>query len=396
LDNTSTGDDRRGRRSQRTSEERPFERGAVAVRTSPGAAAWYLAAPLLVGLTAWLRWVTDPILGEVSRFLPFVRVVVVCAYGGGIGPGIASAFLSSVVAWILFIDRPLSPSRADVFNVALFVLQAAGIAFLTGALRRARDQARASVSRTEAAVWQKDQFVTRVSHEWRAPLNALAGWASQLQNRPHDPQFVARAAASMMRAIETQNRLVEDLLDYSRGSRGRLSIHPVRLLIAMPIEASVEAVRHEAAAKNIELSLRLDDPGLRVWGDNQRLQQVFTNLLANSIKFTSRGGRISVRGRRTDDLVEIQVEDNGAGIDAKQLEAVFEPFSQGQPARDTALGGLGLGLSIAREIVLLHAGTIEAASPGPGLGSTFTVHLPLSAALAGTRAEQQLSSDKRT
>src|SRR5918996_2331357 len=221
----------------------------------------------------------------------------------------------------------------------------------------------------------------RVSHEWRAPLNALAGWASQLKTRPNDPQFVARAAANMMRAIETQNRLVEDLLDYSRGSRGGLSIHPVRLLIATPIEASLEAVHQDAAAKNIELSFRLDDPGLRVWGDNQRLQQVFTNLLTNAIKFTPRGGRISVRGRRTDDLVEIQVEDSGAGIDPRELEAVFEPFSQGQPARDTALGGLGLGLSIAREIVLLHAGTIEAASAGPGRGSTFTVRLPVSAAV---------------
>jgi signal transduction histidine kinase len=352
--------------------------------------------PVLVGLTAWIRWATDPILGELSRFLPFVLVVVVCTYGGGIGPGIASVVLSSIVASLLFVDRPLAPSRADLFNIALFVLQAVGIAFLTGALRNARDQARASVGRAEAAVWQKDQFVMRVSHEWRAPLNALAGWASQLKTRPNDPQFVARAAANMMRAIETQTRLVEDLLDYSRGSRGGLSIHPVRLLIATPIEASLEAVHQDAAAKNIELSFRLDDPGLRVWGDNQRLQQVFTNLLTNSIKFTPQGGRVSVRGRRTDDLVEIQFEDNGAGIDPRQLEAVFEPFSQGQPGRDAALGGLGLGLSIAREIVLLHAGTIEAASAGPGRGSAFTVRLPVSAAVASTSAEYASPDDKRS
>jgi signal transduction histidine kinase len=393
LEHTSTSGDLRVRQGERPSAERPLDRKRTD-RVGPHALAWYGGAILLVALTAWLRYVTDPIFGELSRFLPFVLVVVVCTYGGGIGPGITSVVLSSVVATMVFIDHPLK--RSDLFNAGLFVLQASGIAFLTAALRSARDQARASASRAEAAVRQKDQFVTRVSHEWRAPLNALAGWASQLKARPHDPEFVARAAANMIRAIESQSRLVEDLLDYSRGSRGRLSIHPVRLLIVTPIEASLEAVRQEATARNIELTLRLDDPGLRVWGDNQRLQQVFTNLLTNALKFTPRRGRITMRGRRNGDLVEVQVEDTGVGIEPKKLSLVFEPFSQGEPARDIALGGLGLGLSIAREIVLLHAGTIEASSPGVGLGSTFTVRLPVSAAVAGTGAEPAAPNEKRT
>src|SRR5206468_4731185 len=110
------------------------------------------------------------------------------------------------------------------------------------------------------------------------------------------------------------------------------------------------------------------------------------NLLTNALKFTAEGGRITVRGRRVADLVEIAVEDNGAGIDPHLLREVFEPFTQSHPARDTALGGLGLGLSITREIVLLHAGTIEASSAGPGRGSTFTVRLPVSAALTARTA----------
>ena len=281
---------------------------------------------------------------------------------------------------VLFVDHPLSPRKADLLNVTLYTFQAAGIAFLTDALRRARDRARELAARSEAAIRQRDEFVTRVSHEWRAPLNVLAGWNSQLETRPQDAQFVARATANMRRAIETQKRLVEDLLDYSRGSRGRLWIDPIRLLIATPIEASFETVRTEAAAKGIEITLVLSEPGLRVWGDNQRLQQVFTNLLSNAIKFTPYGGRISVHGRRDGELVEIAVQDNGAGIDAHMLHEVFEPFGQGHPTRDAALGGLGLGLSITREIVLLHAGTIEASSAGPGRGSTFTVRLPVSAA----------------
>jgi signal transduction histidine kinase len=361
-----------------------------------GAMMWYLIAILLVLLTAWFRFLTNPILGDASRFLPFVLIVAICTYGGGVGPGIASIGLSALIAMLLFVDEPLSPSSADLFNLALFVGEGGGIAFLTGALRHARDQARLSASRAETTARRQDQFVTRVSHEWRAPINVLAGWAAQLSARPHDAEFVGRAAANMMRAIETQKRLLGDLLDYSRGSRGRLSIHPIRLLIITPIEASLEAVRQEAALKNIELALSLEDSGMRVWGDHERLQQVFTNLLTNSIKFTPKGGRITVRGRRSGDLVEVEVEDTGAGIDPRQLQEVFEPFSQGQPARDAALGGLGLGLSIAREIVLLHAGSIEAASRGHGLGSTFTVRLPVSAAVAATgNAEPDSPVDKR-
>jgi signal transduction histidine kinase len=363
-------------------------------RRISAALGWYAAALLLVGVTAWLRWLTDPALGELSRFLPFVLVVALCTYGGGLGPGVVSLVLSACVGTFLFINRPLTPTTADLINLGLFVVQAGGVAFLTAALRRARDQAQSSAIRAQAAVRQKDQFVARVSHEWRAPLNVLAGWTSQLGSRPHDAEFVARAASNMKRAIETQQRLVQDLFDYSRGSRGRLSIHPVRLLITTPIEASFEAVRQEAAAKNITLTLGLDDPGLRVWGDNQRLQQVFINLLTNSIKFTPKGGRITVSGRRVDEKVEVQVEDNGAGIDVSLLQQIFEPFAQGLPARDEALGGLGLGLSITREIVLLHAGSIEASSAGQGRGSTFTVRLPVSAALADQGGADRGSSLK--
>jgi len=343
---------------------------------------------------AWLRWLTDPILGELSRFLPFVLVVALCTYGGGLGPGVVSLVLSACAGTFLFINRPLMPTTADLLNLGLFVIQAGGVAFLTAALRRARDDAQSSASRAQAAVRQKDQFVARVSHEWRAPLNVLAGWTSQLGSRPHDAEFVARAASNMKRAIETQQRLVQDLFDYSRGSRGRLSVHPVRLLITTPIEASFEAVRQEAAAKNITLKLGLDDPGLRVWGDNLRLQQVFINLLTNSIKFTPKGGRITVSGRRVDEKAEVQVEDNGAGIDPNLLQQIFEPFAQGLPVRDEALGGLGLGLSITREIVLLHAGSIEASSAGPGRGSTFTVRLPVSAARADTGGAERDPSPK--
>ena len=346
-------------------------------RRISAALGWYAAALLLVGMTAGLRWLTDPVLGELSRFLPFVLVVALCTYGGGLGPGVVSLVLSACAGTFLFINRPLMPTTADLLNLGLFVIQAGGVAFLTAALRRARDGAQSSASRAQAAVRQKDQFVARVSHEWRAPLNVLAGWTSQLGSRPHDAEFVARAASNMKRAIETQQRLVQDLFDYSRGSRGRLSIHPVRLLIATPIEASFEAVRQEAAAKHITLKLALDDPGLRVWGDNLRLQQVFINLLTNSIKFTPPEGKVIIRARPYDEqFALISVIDTGFGIPVEDRQHVFERFYQSNHMQQSKMGGYGLGLSIAKLIVEQHGGIIDFES-STDKGTTFFFTAPL-------------------
>jgi signal transduction histidine kinase len=376
VENNSTGNDRPARQPPSPPGRKAGWGDVLSARSK---SFWYVAAIVLVTLVAWLRKLADPLLGDLARYLPFTLVIVVCTYGGGLGPGALSLALSAVIGTYLFVDHPVM--KGDVVNLTIFIAQAAGITFLTAALRKVRDSAQAAAGRAQAAMRQKDQVVVRVSHEWRAPLNVLAGWVTQLQSRPNDADFVSRAAANMMRAVETQKRLVEDLLDYSRGARGRLSIHPVRLLIATPVDTSLDAVRNDAAAKKIDIVMEVD-PALRVWGDNQRLQQVFTNLLTNAIKFTPEFGRITVKSRRIGDTVEVEVQDTGVGIDSHLLKDVFEPFAQAHPTRDTALGGLGLGLSISREIVLLHAGTIEASSPGPGRGSTFKVRLPVSAAPA--------------
>src|SRR5206468_7178268 len=160
---------------------------------------WYPLALLLVCAIAWLRWVLDPLLGDVSRYLPFVLVVAICTYGGGIGPGVTSLAAAWTVGTVLFVEHPFRPKSVDLLNMTLFAIEAGGIAFLTEALRRARDRARELAARAEATVRQRDQFVTRVSHEWRAPLNVLAGWAAQLETRPHDREVVERAAPNMLR-----------------------------------------------------------------------------------------------------------------------------------------------------------------------------------------------------
>ena len=356
----------------------------ITTRRLVAALKWYLGAAGLVGVTAALRWFAEPTLGELSRFLPFVLPIAVSTYGGGVGPGIFTTALSVVVGVSLFVSDPLlSPAgRNDLVNILLFLVQAGSVIFVTAALRRARDEARAAAARAEAAVRQKDHFITRVSHEWRAPANTIAGWVAQLRERPSDVQFVRRAAASLSRAVDLQMRIVTDLLDYARGSRGKLSIHPVRVALRSPMDAAIEAVREHASEKRVELVVDFDDPGVRVWGDAQRLQQIFTNLLGNGVKFTPAGGRVGVHVSRVDDRVSIQIADNGLGIVPRALPRVFEPFEQSEPSRDAVLGGLGLGLAITRELVLLHGGTIEAASEGAGRGSIFTVRLPISTATA--------------
>ena len=232
----------------------------------------------------------------------------------------------------------------------------------------------------EEANRAKEQFVARVSHEWRAPLNTIGGWLWQLERRAADHDFVERAVASMRRAVDTQSRLVSDLLDYSRGSRGKLSIELDRLAIAEPVRRAIEATTRDAANKQLTVTVLERHGEARVWGDAVRLEQVFTNLLHNATKFTPPGGTVAISFARSNDHVEVTVEDSGVGIAPNVLLSIFDPFTQTDEYRDGKHGGLGLGLAIARDIVQSHGGSLTASSAGPGTGSTFCVRLPLATA----------------
>jgi PAS domain S-box-containing protein len=227
----------------------------------------------------------------------------------------------------------------------------------------------------------KDEFLATVSHELRAPLNAMLGWAQILRSTRVDEATLSRAIEIIERSARTQSRLIEDLLDTARIVSGklRLDIQPVDLTSL--IENAVESLRPASEAKQIEIQLELNAGREVITGDPDRLQQVVWNLLSNAIKFTPKGGRAEVRLDRADPHVRITVSDTGRGISPEYLPFIFDRFHQADSASTRRSTGLGLGLSLVRHLVELHGGTVYAKSPGEGQGASFVINLPLRAVL---------------
>ncbi len=238
---------------------------------------------------------------------------------------------------------------------------------------------RAARAEAEKANRLKDDFLATLSHELRTPLNAIVGWSQLLRNGRADSETMVEGLEAIERNAKAQNQLIADLLDVSRITSGKLRLDVQPLDPTAVVDGALDAVRHAAAAKDIEISRIVDSSALTVSGDPNRLQQVLWNLLNNAVKFTPRGGKIVVTLQRVNSHVEIAVSDNGDGMGPELLPHVFERFQQGDATTTRTHGGLGLGLSIVKHLVEMHGGTVVASSPGIGRGSTFVVKLPLAA-----------------
>jgi PAS domain S-box-containing protein len=232
----------------------------------------------------------------------------------------------------------------------------------------------------ESAARSKDEFLATVSHELRTPLNAILGWATMLTNSPIDEVTTTRAIEAIERNAKSQAQLIEDLLDVSRIISGNLRLDVKSIALTSVIKAAMDSVQPAADAKEIQLQIIIDPTADNTRGDAARLQQVIWNLLANSIKFTPKGGKISVKVERSDSMAQITVTDTGDGIPRDFLPFVFDRFKQADGSITRKHAGLGLGLAIARHLVELHGGTIEADSAGEGLGAVFKVSLPIGTA----------------
>ncbi len=225
----------------------------------------------------------------------------------------------------------------------------------------------------------KDEFLATISHELRTPLNAMLGWATLLQSPSMPEEKRAQGLATIERNAKAQSRLIEDLLDVSRIISGNLLLDLASVNLVAIVEAAVEAIRPAALAKGVRLEVMLDPSAGQATGDAARLQQVLWNLLSNGVKFTQKGGTVSVRLERVDSQVEVQVIDTGMGIEPEFLPHVFERFRQANPTTTRTQGGLGLGLAIVRHLVELHGGTVRVESAGAKRGSAFKIRLPLAA-----------------
>ncbi|MDB4985608.1 MAG: hypothetical protein JWN04_786, partial [Myxococcaceae bacterium] len=250
---------------------------------------------------------------------------------------------------------------------------------------RLLERERTARQQAETANRSKDEFLATISHELRTPLNAVIGWTARA--RAKAPPELDRALQIIERNAQSQARIIEDMLDLSRIISGRLRLEIRPTVVREPVLGALEAVRPAAEAKGVTLEVEVADmPPMHA--DPDRLQQVIWNLLSNAIKFTPRGGHVSVRVRRDDEKVCIRVVDTGQGMDPQFLPFVFEPFRQADGSTTRRHGGLGLGLSIVRQLVQAHGGVVRAMSAGPGFGSTFEVDLPVTPLMPTPPAEQ--------
>jgi PAS domain S-box-containing protein len=241
---------------------------------------------------------------------------------------------------------------------------------------RLLDESQSARRQAEHAMTVRDEFLAVVSHELRTPLSAILIWAKMLRAGAVPSGDQTQALAVIEQSALAQRQLIDDLLDVARTISGNLRVQLEDAELGPVLAAAVEAVRPMAEAKCVALTMDLGKTA--VWSriDRARLQQVVWNLANNAVKFTPSGGRVAVRFMQLDSALRIEVEDNGAGIAPSFLPYVFERFRQADSSTTRRHGGLGLGLAIARQLVELHGGTIEAKSAGEAQGATFVVELP--------------------
>jgi CheY-like chemotaxis protein len=238
----------------------------------------------------------------------------------------------------------------------------------------------------EAANRAKDEFLATVSHELRAPLNAIIGWVQMLRGGSLDEARKEHALQTIDRNAQIQRSLVEELLDVSRIIAGKVTLDLETVSFGQIADAAIEAARPAASSKSITIESALVYEHDEVIADPRRLQQALGNLLSNAVKFTSSGGKITVRLTQEEHGVSVRVTDTGIGIREDFLPHVFDRFRQADGSSTRAHGGLGLGLAIVRHIVELHRGTVRAESHGPGKGASLTLTLPA----APPRSEEAL------
>jgi signal transduction histidine kinase len=264
------------------------------------------------------------------------------------------------------VERSTEQAAARLLGLVLDVTQR----------RELLDREQRARREAEHANHVKDEFLATLSHELRTPLNTILGWADLLAEGDLTAAEVRDGLAAIRRNAGAQAQMIEDLLYMSRIVSGKVHLNPRSVRLAEVVGQAVDSLRPTAEAKGVEISSHLVAAGELVAADPERLQQVFWNLLGNAIKFTPAGGRIEISLEAVDGELHVRVSDTGEGIEPDFLPHMFDRFRQGDARTTRSHGGLGIGLSIVKQLVELHGGTVSGSSAGRGAGSTFTVVLP--------------------
>jgi signal transduction histidine kinase len=280
---------------------------------------------------------------------------------------------------LIFLDRPTR--KVALVSAVLAALRA----------RRRQYEVRDLLQQLQQAVRHRDQFLAMLGHELRNPLGAILASVQLMEQK--EPATTPRERRIIRRQTQLLSRLVDDLLDVSRVTSGKIALDRASVDLKELVARCV--VNHGGTAKEGGIALSFSTNGA-VWvtGDAVRLEQVVNNLLTNALKYTPPGGRAAVQVRREGPDAVVSVADTGVGMDAEILPRVFDLFTQGENALDRAHGGLGIGLTLVRSLVELHGGAVSAESPGRGQGSTFTVRLPAPAVLRRRRSGPFRSSSR--
>ena len=260
-----------------------------------------------------------------------------------------------------------------------------------GASKIARDisEQRRLLHQAEEAARSKDEFLAMLSHELRTPLNAVLGYTRMLRDGRYTDERREQVVEIIERNARVLSQLVSDVLDVSSIVTGKVRLALDACNVAVPLQAALDIVRPSADAKGVALRLTAPEEPALARCDVDRMQQVFWNLLSNAVKFTPRGGVVQATLAADDSVVAVVVTDTGIGIRPESLPFLFQRFWQVESVHTRSVGGLGLGLALARHFVELHGGTISAASEGEGRGATFTVALPRMSSAATKQSSPQ-------
>lgn len=251
------------------------------------------------------------------------------------------------------------------------------------ARRQLEEDLRRTNEQLHQADGRKDEFLAVLAHELRNPLAAISAGIQMLERLRHEDDRAARMRAMVRRQVKQLSRLVDDLLDVSRITRGKIQLRRERVELVGVLRQVVQTNKATFDARNHAVSFDLPSEAIWLEADPVRLEQVFTNLLDNAAKYTDPGGQITVSAVVDERSVSVRVTDNGIGIPAQLGDRIFDMFAQAEPGADRSRGGLGIGLTLVRTLVHMHHGTVTASSEGPGKGSIFTVTLPTQSAPGG-------------